>query len=96
MSINEKRTKNGLKRFLKRFPQYKSVDNIDDADVAMIYLVVNTEKFIVLEINSSAKEKLKNITEESLRIFYLKHKNPRNKKQIIGNDINRKYYKAER
>ena len=96
MSINEKRTKNGLKRFIKRFPQYKSVDNIDDADVAMIYSVVNTEKFIVLEINSFAKEELENYPEEFFKVFYLKHKNPRNKKQIIGNDICRKYYKAER
>ena len=50
MSINEKRTKNGLKRFLKRFPQYKSVDSIDDADIVVVFSLFDTEKFIVLEV----------------------------------------------
>ena len=96
MSINEKRAKNGLKRFLKRFPQYKSVDSIDDADIAVVFSLFDTEKFIVFEVETSNKERFGDYPEELFKVFFLKHKNPRNKKQIIGNDINRKYYKAER
>ena len=96
MSIEEKRTKNGLKRFIKRFPQYKSVNDIDDADIAMIFTIENTEKFVILEITSSNKEDLKNVTEENIKIFYLKHKNPRNKKQLIINDIDRNHFKLQK
>ena len=96
MSNEEKRTKNSLKRFIRRFPQYKSVNDIDDADIAMIFTIENTEKFMVLEITSSNKEDLKNVADEKLKIFFLKHKNPRNKKQLIVNDIDRNHFKIQR
>ena len=96
MTTNERRVKNGLKKFLKRFPQYKSVGNIDDADIAVVFSLFDTEKFIVLEVETSNKERFGDYPEELFKVFFLKHKNPRNKKQIIVNDINRKYYKAER
>ena len=93
MSANERRVKNGLKRFIKRFPQYKSVDNIDDADIAVVFSLLDTENFVVLEVETTTKERLGNYPEELFKVFFLKHKNPRNKKQIISNDILRKYYK---
>ena len=37
MSLNERKTKNGIKRILKKFPQYKRIDEIDNADLAVIY-----------------------------------------------------------
>ena len=96
MPVDEKRVKNELKKFIQRFPQYKSVDNIDDADIAVVFSLFDTEKFIVLEVETSNKERFGDYPEELFKVFFLKHKNPRNKKQIIGNDINRKYYKVER
>ena len=49
MSINnEKRIKNSIKRILKKFPQYKVVDNIDNADLAVLYDVNDTERFTML------------------------------------------------
>ena len=96
MTTNERSVKNGSKKFIKRFPQYKSVDSIDDADIVVVFSLFDTEKFIVLEVETSNKERFGDYPEELFKVFFLKHKNPRNKKQIIGNDINRKYYKAER
>ena len=92
MSVNERRTKNSIKRILKKFPQYKRIDNIDDADLAIIYHADDTEKFKVLIINSSNREDLKNETSEKIKIFYLKHKNQRNRKQLIINDVNRNHF----
>ena len=92
MSVSEKRIKNSLKRILKKFPQYKSVDDIDNADLAVIYNVVDTEKFQILAINSHNKEKLRNETREEVKIFYLKHKNQRNRKQLVNNDVDRNHF----
>ena len=92
MSINEKRIKNGLKRFLKKFPQYKRVDNIDDADLAVIYTIDYTDKFHISIIDSSNKEDIRNETNEKIKTFYLKHKNQRNRKQLIINDVDRNHF----
>ena len=96
MPVDEKRVKNGLKKFLKRFPQYKFTDSIEDADIAVVFSLFDREKFLVLEVEPKNKERFGNYPEELFKVCFLKHKNPRNKKQIIGNDINRKYYKVER
>ena len=92
MSVNEKRIKNSIKRILKKFPQYKRIDNIDDADLAIIYNADDTEKFNILLINSSNRKNLKNETNEKIKIFYLKHKNQRNRKQLIMNDVERNHF----
>ena len=92
MSVSEKRTKNGLKLILKRFPQYKRVVDIDDADLAIIYDVDDKEKFQVLIIDPLIKEELRNETNEKITTFYLKHKNQRNRKQLIINDVNRNHF----
>ena len=88
----KKRTKNGIKRILKKFPQYKRVVDIDDADLAIIYHADDTVKFKILIINSSNKEDLRNETSEKIKIFYLKHKNQRNRKQLIINDVDRNHF----
>ena len=97
MSINnEKRIKNSIKRILKKFPQYKVVDNIDNADLAVLYDVNDTERFTMLVLNSNNKEKLRNEISEELKIFYLKHKNPRDRRQLISNDIDRNHFVLQR
>ena len=96
MPVDEKRVKNELKKFIQRFPQYKSVDNIDDADIAVVFSLFDREKFLVLEVEPTNKERFGNYPEELFKVCFLKHKNPRNKKQIIYNDICRKYYKNYR
>ena len=96
MSAEEKITKNSIKRFLKKFPQYKRIVNIDDADLAIIHHVDDIEKFQVSIINSSNRENLRNETSEKLKIFYLKHKNQRNKKQLIINDVGKNHFLIEK
>ena len=96
MSAEEKITKNSIKRFLKKFPQYKRIDNIDDADLAIIHHVDDIERFQVSIINSSNRENLRNETSEKLKIFYLKHKNQRNKKQLIINDVGKNHFLIEK
>ena len=96
MPVDEKRVKNELKKFIKRFPQYESVGSIDDADIAVVFSLFDRERFLVLEVEPKNKEKFGNYPEELFKVCFLKHKNPRNKKQIIDNDICRKYYKAYR
>ena len=92
MSVNERRTKNSIKRILKKFPQYKRIDNIDDADLAIIYHADDTEKFQVLMIDSFNREDLKNNTNEKIKLFYLKHRNQRNRKQLIINDVDKNHF----
>ena len=96
MSVNERRTKNSIKRILKKFPQYKRIDDIYDADLAIIYHADDTEKFKILIINSSNRENLKNETNEKIKIFYLKHKNQRNRKQLIMNDVERNHFMLQK
>ena len=96
MSAEEKRTKNSIKRILKKFPQYKRIDNIDDADLAIIHHADDIEKFQVSIINSSNKEKFRNETSEKIKIFYLKHKNQRNKKQLIISDVGKNHFLIQR
>ena len=96
MPVDEKRAKKQIKRFIKRFPQYKSADSIEDADIAVVFSLFDREKFLVLEVEPKNKEKFGNYPEEIFKVCFLKHKNPRDKKQIIDNDICKKYYKASR
>ena len=74
MSLNERKTKNGIKRILKKFPQYKRIDDIDDADLAVIYDADDINRFNILILNPSNKEEIKNNDNEKLTFFYLKHK----------------------
>ena len=92
MSLNERKTKNGIKRILKRFPQYKRVDKIEDADLAVIYDADDINRFQILILNPINREQLKNITNEKITLFYLRHRNDRNRKQIIINDVDKKHF----
>ena len=92
MSLNERKIKNGIKRILKRFPQYKRVDDIDDADLVVIYRDDDINRFHVVILNSINKEELKNNNDEKTTVFYLRHKNDRNRRQIIVNDVNKKHF----
>ena len=95
MSVNEKRIKNGMKRILKNFPQYKRVDDIDNADLAIIFADADRINFYIIAIESHNKEKLRNGTNEKVKIFYLKHKNPRNRKQLVNNDVGKNHFMLE-
>ena len=92
MSLNERRTKNGIKRILKKFPQYKRIDEIDNADLAVIYDEDDKNRFQILILNRDNKEEIKNNDNEKLTFFYLKHRNDRNRRQIIINDVDKKHF----
>ena len=92
MSLNERKTKNGIKRILKKFPQYKRVDDIDNADLAIIYDADDINRFQVLILNPINKEQLKNNDNEKITLFYLRHRNDRNRRQIIINDVDKKHF----
>ena len=92
MSLNERKIKNGIKRILKRFPQYKRVDDIDDADLVVIYRDDDINRFHVVILNSINKEELKNNDNEKTTLLYLRHKNDRNKRQNIINDVDKKHF----
>ena len=96
MSLNERKIKNGIKRILKRFPQYKRVDDIDDADLVVIYHNDDINIFQVLILNLINKEQLKNNDNEKITLFYLKNKNDRNRRQIIINDVNKKHFMLQK
>ena len=96
MPVDEKRAKKQIERFIKRFPQYEVIDNIENANIAVVFSLFDREKFLVLEVDPKNKEKFGNYPEEIFKVCFLKHTNPRNKKQIIYNDISKKYYKASR
>ena len=88
MSLIERKEKNGIKRVLKRFYQYKLVKDIDNADLALVFCYYNLNKFHAVNIiNPSAKEHFKNNNDEKTTVFYLKHKNDRNRRQIVHNDV---------
>ena len=92
MSESEKRINNSLKRIRKKFPQYKLVDNLDDGDIVVTYFINDTQKFGVSIINSSIKEKIINERDENIIHYYLRHKNQRNKKQLIIGDVERNHF----
>ena len=97
MSLSERKEKNGIKRILKRFPQYKLVKDIDNADLALTFCSNNDfNKFHVIIINPSVKEHLKNNNDEKTTVFYLKHKNDRNKRQIIDNDVGKNHFMSQK
>ena len=96
MSLSERKEKNSIKRVLKRFPQYKLVKDIDNADLALTFCYDDLNKFDVVIINPSVKEHLKNINDEKTTVFYLKHKNDRNRRQIIDNDVGKNHFMLQK
>ena len=96
MSLSERKTKNGIKRVLKGFPQYKLVKDIDNADLAFIFCDDDLNKFNIRIINPLVKEHLKNNNDEKTTVFYLKHKNDRNRRQIINNDVGKNHFMLQK
>ena len=96
MSLSERKEKNFIKRVQKRFPQYKLVKDIDNADLALIFCYNNLNKFNVVNVNPSFKEYLKNHNDKKTTVFYLKHKNDRNRRQIIHNDLDKNRFMAQK
>ena len=90
--MDERIRKNSIKRILKNFPQYKLIDNIDNADLVVIYDVDDMEKFKVLILNPLNKNEIKNNNNEKLTFFYLRHKNERNRRRIVINDVDKKHF----
>ena len=96
MSLSERKEKNSIKRVQKRFPQYKLVKDIDNADLAFIFCYDDLNKFNVVNINPSVKEYLKNNNDEKTTVFYLKHKNDRNRRQIVNNDVGKNHFMVQK
>ena len=88
--MEEKIRKNSIKRILKNFPQYKLVYNIDNADLAVIYNTDEMEKFNILILNPDNRNEIKNNINEKLTFFFLRHKNERDRRQIIINNVGKK------
>ena len=73
--MDERIRKNSIKRILKNFPQYKLVDNIDNADLAIMYDFDEKEKFKILVLNPDNRNQIKSNDNEKLTFFFLRHKN---------------------
>ena len=90
--MDERIRKNSIKRILKNFPQYKLVDNIDNADLAVIYDTDNMEKFSILILTPNNRNEIKTNNNEKLTFFFLRHKNERNRRQIVINNVDKKHF----
>ena len=90
--MEERMRRNSIKRILKNFPQYKLVDNIDNADLSVIYNSDEKEKFKVLVLDSDNRNQIKNNGNEKLTFFFLRHKNERDRRQIVINNVGKKHF----
>ena len=90
--MEERIRKNSIKRILKNFPQYKLVDNIDNADLAIIYNTDVMEKFNTLILTPDNRNEIKTNNNEKLTFFFLRHKNERNRKRIVINNVDKKQF----
>ena len=90
--MDERIRKNSIKRILKNFPQYKLVDNIDNADLAVIYNTDKKEKFNILILNPDNRNQIKTNSNEKLTFFFLRHKNERDRRQIVINNVGKKHF----
>ena len=86
--LMQNRANNGIKRLLKRFRNYKLVDNIDNAHILIVFYKEDVENFNVILIDEEVKEELKTTTYDAY-FFYLRHKNNRNAKQLVLADIDK-------
>ena len=85
--LMQNKANNGIKRLLKRFRNYKLVDNINKAHILIVFHKEDVEKFDVVLIDEEVKEEV-NMTYDAY-FFYLRHKNNRNAKQLVLADINK-------
>ena len=90
--MDERIRKNSIKRILKNFPQYKLVDNIDNADLAVIYSTDIIEKFNTLVLTPENRNQIKNNNNEKLTFFFLRHKDERNRRRIVINNVDKKQF----
>ena len=90
--MDERIRKNSIKRILKNFPQYKLVDNIDNADLAVIYNTDEKEKFNILILNPDNRNQIKTNSNEKITFFFLRHKNERNRRRIVINNVDKKHF----
>ena len=90
--MDERIRKNSIKRILKNFPQYKLVDNIDNADLAVIYNTDEKEKFNILILNPDNRNQIKTNSNEKLTFFFPRHKNERDRRQIVINNVGKKHF----
>ena len=90
--MEERMKRNSIKRILKNFPQYKLVDNIDNADLSIIYNFDEKEKFKVLVLDPDNRNQIKNNGNEKLTFFFLRHKNERDRRQIVINNVGKKHF----
>ena len=95
MSFSERRIKNSIKRIVKRFPQYKIVNNINDADIAVLFSIDDTVKCEMILLDSDNRKTIVNAPFEELRVYYLKHKNPRDRRQLTNLDIVKQHFSVQ-
>ena len=81
---------------LKGFPQYKRVDDMDDADLVVIYREDDINRFHVVILNPIKKEELKNNDNEKTTLLYLRHRNDRNRRQNVINDVDKKHFMPQK
>ena len=90
--MDERMRRNSIKRILKSFPQYKLVDNIDNADITIVYNADVAGKFNVLILDQDSRNVIKNINDEKIIFFFLRHRNERNRRNIVINNVDKKYF----
>ena len=90
--MDERIRKNSIKRILKNFPRYKLVNNIDNADLAVIYNTDEKEKFNILILNPDNRNQIKTNSNEKITFFFLRHKNERNRRRIVINNVYKKHF----
>ena len=90
--MEERMRRNSIKRILKNFPQYKLVDNIDNADLGIMYDFDEKEKFKILVLNPDNRNQIKNNGNEKLTFFFLRHRNERDRRQIVINNVGKKHF----
>ena len=47
---------------------------------------------MTITVNSDLKEKLKDVTSEEFKIYYLKHKNPRDRRRLVRSNLDGNHF----
>ena len=83
------KTKNIKKRFLKKHPKFKEVDTRKDADAALI-IDSNDPNNHDIRLNGFSDEYIEGLRNAGFEVYYLKNKNPHDRKHSTIGFINRR------
>ena len=82
----ERKIKNGLKRVLKSFKQYKLVDTVDEGLLLLLFDKKTAHEFSVILLDDELKKIVKNNLDPNLVVYFLRPKNKHNSRlQVISN-----------